>query len=405
MIPKLSDYTKVAGKDVIEKIRKSAEPLDGKHLVHINATSSGGGVAEILNTLVFLMNDVGIDTGWRTIVGAQSFFKITKAIHNSLQGAKWNFNEKRMNIFLEYCERNSLINHIKDHDMVVIHDPQPLAMINHYEKKTKWIWRCHIDLSNPHESTLNRLLPFIRKYDGVIVSTDKFKIKGIDVPQFLIPPSIDPLSRKNSKMSHAKAKKLLGKKGIDLDKPVLTQISRFDPWKGIGGVIKMYEKIRQKEDCQLVLMGDMATDDPQGPIIYHKVREVSKLIPGITTITERNDLLVNALQQESAVVYQNSVKEGFALTVSEAMWKGTPVIGTNVGGIPLQIIDGKTGFIINGVKQGVEKTLNILKNPEIKDKIGKQAKEHVRKNFLITRHLQDYVDLMNAYFPQPDLKR
>ncbi|MBW2991720.1 glycosyltransferase [Candidatus Woesearchaeota archaeon] len=401
MIPKLADYTKIVGKEVIDKIRKSAEPLQGKHIVHINATSSGGGVAEILNTLVYLMNDVGIDAGWRTIVGSQSFFKITKAIHNSLQGKKWKFTEKRQKIYLEYCERNSMINHIRDHDMVFIHDPQPLGMIRHFEKKTNWIWRCHIDISNPHKNTLKVLLPFIKEYQGIIVSTKKFRIKNVRVPQFIIAPSIDPLSRKNERISHAKAKKLMSKKGIDLDKPILTQISRFDPWKGTGGVVRMYAKIKEKMDCQLVLMGDMAADDPQGPVMFYKVKEISKLIPGITTITERNDLLVNALQQESAVVFQNSLKEGFALTVSEAMWKKTPVLGTDVGGIPLQLIDGKTGYIIKSRKDGVEKALRLLKDDELRKRVGAQAHEHVKKNFLITRHLQDYINLMKNYFPKP----
>jgi len=403
MIPKLVDYTKIVGKDIIEAIKKDAEPLHGKHIVHINATSSGGGVAEILNTLVFLMNDLKIDTGWRVIVGAQSFFKITKGIHNALQGQKWDMSEKRKAIYLEYCERNSLINHVAEHDMVIIHDPQPLAMIRHFEKKTKWIWRCHIDLSRPYQPTLDVLVPYIKKYDGIIISSKKFRIKGLKQPQFIIPPSIDPLSRKNIRIPHLQAKRLLSKKGIDMDKPIICQISRFDPWKGTFGVVKMYEKIKEKIDCQLVLMGDMATDDPQGPMIYHQVKEKSKLIPGITTLTERNDLLVNALQQESAVIFQNSKREGFALTVSEAMWKKTPVLGTNVGGIPLQILDGKTGFIIHNKNDGINKAIKLLKDDALRKRLGEAAHQHVKNHFLITRHLHDYIKLINRYYPQPNL--
>ena len=245
MIPKLEHYNKIIGKGAIEKIRASAEPLQNKHIVHINATSMGGGVAEILNTLVFLMNDVGIDTGWRTLLGSHSFFKITKGIHNALQGdAKWRMTKERKEIFLEYCKRNSMINHIENHDIVIIHDPQPLGMIANYSKKTTWLWRCHIDLSTPNKETITFLMPYIKKFNGVIISSKKFRIKGLSTPQFTIPPSIDPLSPKNKKLSKNLAKRLLSKKGIDLDKPIISQISRFDPWKNQLGLIRIYNKIR-----------------------------------------------------------------------------------------------------------------------------------------------------------------
>lgn len=400
MIPKLNNYTKVVGKKVIEQIKSSAEPLNGKHIVHINATSAGGGVAEILNTLVFLMNDLKIDTGWRTIIGSHSFFKVTKGIHNALQGGKWNMSDHRKKIYLEYCKRNSMINHISKHDIVVIHDPQPLGMIKDYEKKTTWLWRCHIDLSSPDKETLNFLLPFVRKYDSTIISSIKFRIKQLKQPQNIIHPSIDPLSSKNKQLSDSKIKRLLSKRDIDLDKPIITQISRFDPWKDHAGVVKMYQKMREKEDCQLVLMGDMAGDDPQGPIIYHKIKQKSEQIPGIKIITERNDLLVNALQRASAFVFQNSIREGFALTVSEALWKKTPVLGTDVGGIPLQIQHNKTGFIIKDINDGAKRGLSLLKDPKLREKLGKAGHEHVKKNFLITRHLHDYINLFNKYCPK-----
>ncbi len=398
MIPNLKSYEKVVGKKVINDIRKSAEPLNGKKVVHVNATANGGGVAEILNTLVFLMNDLGIRTGWRVILGNHSFFKITKGIHNSLQGDKrWKMTSERQKVYLEFCRRNSMINHISDHDFVVIHDPQPLGMIRGYEKKSTWIWRCHIDISHPNQETMRFLLPYIKSYDGAIVSKKDFKIKGLKKPQFLIPPSIDPLSQKNKPVSHVKGKKLLSKYGIDLNKPIITQISRFDPWKDPFGVIKMYEKIREKVDCELVLMGDMASDDPQGPIIYHKVQQKAKEIEGIKIITEKNDLLVNVLQRESQLVFQNSIKEGFALTVSEALWKKTPVLGTRVGGIPLQILDGKTGFILKDYDDGAKKAIKIIEDKDLRLRLGNQGHMHVKKNFLITRHLQDYINLFNHY--------
>ncbi len=403
MIPKINDYKRIVGKEKIEKIRESAEPLRGKHAVHVSSTAIGGGVAEILNTLVFLMNDVGIDTGWRILLGSHSFFKITKGIHNALQGEKWEMTLSRKKMYLEYCKRNSIINHIKDHDIVVIHDPQPLGMVQEYEKKTTWLWRCHIDISKPNVKTMRFLLPFIRRFDGIIVSSNKFRIKNLKTPHFIMHPSIDPLSQKNKKISHNKAKRLLSLQDIDLKKPIISQISRFDPWKDHLGVIKMYQKIKEKEDCQLILMGDMAVDDPQGPMIFHRIKKMCDKIPDVYLITEKNDLLVNAVQQESSFVFQDSIKEGFALTVSEALWKKRPVLGTGVGGIPLQIKDGKTGFIIKNQRDGIKKALRLLRDEKLRLRLGNAGHKHVKKNFLITRHLQDYINLFNKFYPQPKL--
>jgi len=401
MIPKLEHYTRLVGKDVIKNIRASAEPLQGKHVVHINATSDGGGVSEMLDSLVFLMNDIGIRTGWRTLKGSHSFFKITKAFHNSLQGRKMKITSNQKQIYEEYCKRNSIITHIGDYDLVIIHDPQPLGMIADYEKKSTWLWRCHIDLSHPYLDTMKYLLPFIRHYDGVILSSKKFCIKNLRKQQFIIHPSIDPMAQKNKKITHAKARRLLQEAGLDLHKPILSQISRFDPWKDHFGVMRIYEKVRKKMDCQLVLMGDMAADDPQGPLIYHEIQEKCKTCPEVTIITEKNDLLVNALQQESALVFQKSFREGFALTVSEAMWKYTPVLGTDTGGIPLQIKDGETGYLIKSENDAVKKAVKLLDDKELRVRLGKEGHEHVKKNFLITRHLQDYVNLFNRYLRKP----
>ncbi len=403
-IPKLHDYQRIVGKDVIDKLRQSSEHLQGKHVVNISSTAVGGGVAEILNTLVFLMNDVGIDTGWRILLGSHSFFKVTKGLHNSLQGGKWKMTGNRKKLYLEYCKRNSIINHIQDHDIVIIHDPQPLGMIKDYEKKTHWIWRCHIDISHPQKETLDFLLPFIKNYDGMIISTKKFRVKGLRKPHFIIHPSIDPLSTKNKNITHKKARSMLSRRGIDTDKPIISQISRFDPWKDHFGVIKMYERMKKQTDCQLVLLGDMAADDPQGPKIYHKVEQKCESLSDVRIITEKNDLLVNALQKESRFVFQNSLREGFALTVSEALWKKTPVIGTHAGGIPLQVKDGKTGYLIKSRQEGVKKGLKLLKDDKLRKKLGEQGHEHVRKNFLITRHLQDYIDLFNKFYPPPEIK-
>ena len=378
MIPQLNDYERIIGKREIEKIRENAERLRGKHVVHVSATAVGGGVAEILNTLVFLMNDLGINTGWRILLGSHSFFKITKGIHNSLQGKKLEMTANRKKIYLEYCKRNSIINHIKNHDIVIIHDPQPLGMVQEYEKRTTWLWRCHIDISKPNMETMRFLLPFIKRFDGIIVSLKKFRIGYLRKPQFIMPPSIDPLSQKNKKISHNKAKRLLSKRGIDLNKQIISQVSRFDPWKDHFGVIKIYQKIKEKKDCQLVLIGDIASDDPEGPSIYYKVKQKCDQIKDAHIITEKNDLLVNALQQESAVVFQNSIKEGFALTISEALWKKTPVIGTAVGGIPLQIINGKTGFLIRNNAEGVKRALQLLEDYRLRAILRNEVHEHVK---------------------------
>lgn len=394
MIPKLNQYKRF-GKDSIERLKEKSEPLHGKKIVNVNATAVGGGVAEILNTLVFLMNDCGIEAGWRVILGSHSFFNITKQVHNSLQGKEWTFTENRKKIYFEYCERNSIINHLDPHDCIIIHDPQPLGMIRHYKKKSPWIWRCHIDLSSPYQPTMDFFTPIIGQYDAAIVSCEQFKIPTLQKPQYVVPPSIDPLSTKNKPITHEKAQRLLAKKGIDPDVPILCQVSRFDRWKDPFGLIKIFQKIKEKSKCQLILMGDVALDDPEGPLIYHKVKKKTEEIKGITLITEKNDLLVNVLQQESVCAFQNSLREGFALTVSEALWKGTPVIGTPVGGIPLQIKDGETGFIIKNKDEAVKRALQLLNDRELREKLGKAGHEHVRKNFLITRHLEDYLTLMN----------
>ncbi|HII71566.1 TPA: glycosyl transferase family 1, partial [Candidatus Woesearchaeota archaeon] len=273
MIPRLEYYEKIVGKDVIEYARASSERLIGTHIVHVNATSQGGGVAEILNTLVILMNRLKIDTGWRIFKGSDHFFNITKKIHNGMQGdTSVKMTSFRKRVYLEETERNCIMTHFKTKDLVIVHDPQPAAMIMHYEKRQPWIWRCHIDIKHASPKVWDFLKPFISKYDGVIVSMDHYKKEDLATKYHIIQPSIDPLSIKNAPIKPERRKKVLSKRGIDQDRPILTQISRFDPWKDPLGVVKIWEKVRKETDCQLVLMGDMAGDDPEGPVIYEKVR-------------------------------------------------------------------------------------------------------------------------------------
>lgn len=395
---KIDDYKKVVGDDIVEGVKSTADPLVGKHIVNINSTSSGGGVAEILNTLVILMNDLKIETGWRILKGSHGFFDVTKKFHNALQGEKIRLTDFKKQIYCQETERNAIMSHFKYHDLVMVHDPQPLALIDYCGKKQPWIWRCHIDIKQTHRPTWDFLAKYIKKYDGMVVSVKKYKKRGIKIPQFVIAPSIDPLSFKNELLSDSRCRKILSKNQIDLDKPIVCQVSRFDKWKNPIGVIKIFKKIKEKTDnIQLVMIGDIVIDDPEGIKVYNKLANYTKDKKDITLITKRDDWLVNALQRKSAVVLQNSVREGFALVVAEALWKKTPVVGTRVGGIPLQIIDGKTGFLISNTAQAAKRCVQLLQDEKLREKLGQQGHEHVKKNFLITRHLKDYLELFNHY--------
>ena len=389
----LKKFTQIVGFDYINNLIKESKPLYDKKIVHVNSTLYGGGVVEILNDLVIMMNELGIDTEWHQIKGSPEFFTTTKIIHNALQGAKKGLSSKRKRIYHEVNRRNSIFNHLEDTDCVIIHDPQPLPIIDYYKKRQPWIWRCHIDLSARDERVWKFLQKFINKYDAMIVSMDKYK-QMVNLPQEIIMPSINPFSDKNKELSEKRINHYLKKYGIERDKPIITQISRFDRWKDPIGVVNAFKFIKKKFDCKLVLLGNMAQDDPEGQVIYQELMKHVENEPDIVVSTAESSLLVNTLQTISKVVIQKSIKEGFALTVSEALWKGTPVVGGNVGGIPLQIIDGKTGYLVNSVEECADRVLKLLNNPNLAEKIGNAGKEHVKKNFLMTRHLRNYVELL-----------
>lgn len=395
----LDDYSEIVGDQVLSSIYRKARRLTGKHILHINATYQGGGVAEILGSVVVLMNDIGIDTGWRILHGTPDFFAITKKFHNALQGAPINLTEIKKRLYIRANEDFSMFTHI-DHDYVIIHDPQPLPLIKYYAKKQPWIWRCHVDLSTSNNAVWDFLKKFILRYDMMIISSEKYRREDLPVEQRIIQPAIDPLSPKNMEISQGDISKYLKKFGIPRDKPLITQISRFDKWKDPEGVIQVFKLVKKKVDCRLVLCGSMAADDPEGWMIYEKVeRKAKDLIDNkeVILITSENSILVNALQRVSAVIIQKSTKEGFGLTVTEALWKGTPVVSSNIGGIPLQVTDGENGFLVEvGDKKGfAERIIQLLKNPELAEEMGKKGKEIVRKNFLITRIISDYLDLLN----------
>lgn len=395
----IEEYRGVAGSEVLEQIYSYAERLQGEHIVMVNSTPTGGGVAEILNSLVLLLNNLGVKTGWRILKGSDSFFQITKEFHNAFQGAGIKLNRRKRGTYEQVNYNNALMNHLDSHDLVVVHDPQPLPLIRFYKKRIPWIWRFHPDMTHPNKELMQYTKPFIEQYDAMIVSSPEYIQKGLKVKQIIIHPSIDPLSDKNSYLEKAKVKTLLHRRGIKMNKPIVSQISRFDIWKDPLGVIDVFEQVRKKINCQLVLMGNMASDDPEGPEIYRQVMKRTNGDPDITVIVNSpdNDRTVNALQRASHVVLQKSLREGFALTVSEAMWKETPVVGTRVGGIPLQVRHRKTGMLVTSNHEAAQAVLQVLSNARLRKRLGTQAKEHVRKHFLITRHVLDYLKLFDYY--------
>ncbi len=401
----LNDYRDIVGDKVITEIFKTARPLYGKRVIHINSTFYGGGVAEMLNSLVPLMNDVGLDAGWRIIRGAPEFFSITKKFHNALQGDNVNLSEIKKQLYVEINKDFAYYTHI-NHDCVVIHDPQPLPLINFYKKRQPWIWRGHIDLSHPNPELWHFLKGFILKYDAAIISHDAYK-NDLPLEYKIIHPAIDPLTSKNMEMSDKEVHENFERFQIKNTKPIITQISRFDKWKDPLGVLEVYKLVRKEIDCRLILCGSMATDDPEGIEIYEQVKEqAADLVEtgDVMLLTLESNYLVNALQRASSVIVQKSLREGFGLTVTEAMWKETPVVASNVGGITLQIEDGTTGFLVEptDIRTFAERIIYLLNNPEKARNIGRQAKESVRKKFLITRILKDYLDLFNNLLVYPN---
>jgi trehalose synthase len=397
----IEKYQDIAGEKTITAIRKKVRKFYGKHLLHVNSTYQGGGVAEILNSLVPLMNNIGIDAGWRTLHGYPDFFEITKKFHNALQGDKINFTTRKKSLYFQTNEKFAEYTHV-DHDCVIVHDPQPLALIAFYKKRQPWIWRCHVDLSNPNPSLWEFLSTYIRKYDVMVVSNDAYLQPNLPIEQRIIYPAIDPLTAKNMDLSDTILSRYLAKYKIKTDKPLITQISRFDKWKDPAGVIRVFKKVKEKVDCRLVLCGNIATDDPEGLRMYEKTeKDAKKLIANgdvilVSDPIASNFIFINVLQRISSVIVQKSQKEGFGLVVTEAMWKGTPVVASNVGGIPLQIQDGENGFLVDPLDNGTfaDRVVTLLQDRKLAKEIGGRAKESVREKFLITRLLTDYLDLL-----------
>ena len=394
----LDDYRGVVSDKVLAAIYAKATKLNRKHVVNINSTYQGGGVAEILHNLVILMNDVGIRMGWRILPGTPGFFTTTKRMHNALQGEDIDMSLIHKDYYVENNEKFSIFTHI-DHDCVIVHDPQPLPFIKYYSKQQPWVWRCHIDLSHPHEDLWEYLKTFILRYDIVIVSDEKYKRSDLPVEQRIIMPSIDPLSTKNMEISDETIKYYLDMYKIPTDKPILLQISRFDKWKDPEGVIEVFKRVKKQIDCRLILCGGAATDDPEGAEIYqHVVSNNQDILEDgdLLLITAEDNLMVNALQRTASVIMQKSTKEGFGLTVTEALWKGKPVIASNVGGIPNQIQNNRNGILVDpyNFDECAEAVVRCMQDEKFAEKIGKNAREFVREKFLITRHVDDYLKLL-----------
>lgn len=397
----LDEYAQVVGEAEIEEIKGFAEGLVGKSVCHINSTSFGGGVAEILHRMVPLMRDVGLNAEWRVIEGSDEFFRVTKAFHNGLQGMNIPLTGDMRRTYLSLNKKNAEEPNF-DHDLVVVHDCQPAAILNYLQiRRGKWVWRCHIDLSHPNQQFIEFITPFVLKYDSLIFTMERFVQKPLKLAKtFIVPPSIDPLSVKNKPLPESLILSILDKYDVKAENPIVTQVARFDPWKDPLGVIDVYRMVKKKvADVQLLLIGSMAKDDPEGWIYYEKTARHAEEDYDIHLLSDLNgvgNVEVNAFQRASDVVLQKSIREGFGLSVTEALWKGVPVIGGNVGGIPLQIINGETGFLIGSVEEAAEKTLYLLEHLHEAKEMGRKGREHVLKNFLITRHLKDYLRLFSS---------
>jgi len=397
MTVRLSDYARIVGPGVIEEIELLARKVRGRRMKMVNSTAVGGGVAEMLAKTVPIFNELGIETKWDVIKGADSFFSVTKSFHNALHGMKVDIKNEMFDIFREFNEMNAR-EMTFDEDLIVIHDPQPAGLIEKKaEGKGKWVWRCHIDVSHPDMRVWDFLKQYIEKYDGSIFSSPSFA-KTLPIPQFLIYPAIDPLSDKNRELPSYTVDRVLKKYNIPGNKPIITQISRFDRLKDPTGVIEAYKIAKRHVDCRLILAGGGATDDPEAGDVLARVKERAGDDPDvhILTLPPFSDLEINALQRASDVIIQKSIREGFGLTVSEGLWKGKPVIGSAVGGIPLQIKHNLTGALVYSIEGCAYQIRYLLSNPDFATKLGTWGKELIREKFLITRIVRNYILMLIA---------
>lgn len=400
MSASLEAYAEAAGLDAIAHLRHLARPLSGARVVHVNSTLVGGGVAEILARLVPLKRELGIDASWVAIEGDPDFFTVTKGMHNALQGQTVDLPRRLVEHYLEVNRANAerLRAALQDADFVFVHDPQPAPLLAAFPKRAgRWVWRCHIDVSHPHRGTWKLLRSVVRNYDASVFSLAAFA-QPLPHPQYLVPPSIDPLSRKNRPLDPEEAARAVEPFGLDPARPVVVQVSRFDRFKDPVGVIRAYRMVKTHVPIQLVLAGGTATDDPEGAEVLAEVRDEAGDDPDIKVLSLPPDAhtTINALQRLATVVVQKSLKEGFGLTVTEALWKGRPVVGGEAGGITLQVFDSHTGYLVNTPEGAAFRIRYLLSRPELIAAMGIKGRRLVRENFLLTRHLREYLTLMLA---------
>jgi trehalose synthase len=401
----LSDYPAVVGRDVVAALRERAEPFRGARVLHVNSTAFGGGVAELLYTLVPLMRDLGMDAEWRLIHGHEDFFNVTKTMHNALQGAEVGWTDEMEARYHEVNQENAEAFE-GSYDFVFVHDSQPAGLLPHLldggaPRAGKWIWRCHIDLTEVFEPVWAFVKPLVERYDAAVFTLQDFVRPGLEVPHIaLIPPSIDPLSLKNIPLEPDTCGAVIRDFGLDPARPLIVQVSRFDPWKDPLGVIDAYRMVkREMPEVQLAMTGSMAADDPEGFEFYEKTdahRNGDTDIALLTNLQGVGNLEINAFQRSADVVLQKSLREGFGLTVAEAMWKSKPVIAGNVGGIRLQIEDGRSGFLVDSVEDCAKRTLELLANRDYANDVGRAGRSRVRERFLSTRHLDDFLTLFET---------
>jgi trehalose synthase len=400
----LGDYVEAAGEAVVEQLKEAAEPLRGARVLHLNSTAYGGGVAELLHTQVPLMNALGLEATWALLEGSDDYFAVTKAVHNALQGAEAPLSIEMQKVYLDRIEANA--EEFVDHyDFVLVHDPQPAALLPSVQRKSgrsgKWIWRCHIDLSAPFRPVWEFFEQIVNQYDAAVFTMPEFAQPGVAGPRLaFVPPSIDPLALKNAPLSEETSVQVVHGLSVDPDRPIVCQVSRFDPWKDPLGVIDAFRLARREvEGLQLVLVGSLAHDDPEGMQyldLTNAHRDGDPDIHLLTNLDGVDDLAVNALQRVATVAVQKSTREGFGLVVAEAMWKEKPVIGGAVGGIRLQIEDGETGFLVDSAFSCAERIVELVHNEETRTRMGREGRERVRQMFLTPRELEDYLRLMTA---------
>jgi trehalose synthase len=390
----LDQYQKVAPPGTVEFLTRLGRRVEGTRMLHVNSTRFGGGVAEILHRLIPLLEELGVRARWEVMTGSEPFYRTTKSIHNALQGMTQRLTADMYDAYVQ-CNRENAGQINLDADVVMIHDPQPAALIDARPPGGKWIWRCHIDISTPQRSVWQFLRPYVVRYDAAVVSLPKFS-QRLPIPQFLIYPSIDPLSDKNRELTSVEIHQVLDRLGVPQDKPILLQVSRFDRFKDPVGVVQAYRLVKHSHECRLVLAGGTAADDPEGAAVLAEVQEAAGTDPDvhILPLPPTAHVEINALQQAATIVLQKSTREGFGLTVAEALWKGKPVIGGATGGIMVQVIPGQTGYTVHSPEGTAFYVRRLLNEPDRLAVMGRQAKEYARHRFLITRHLQEYLGLI-----------